>query len=195
MKDVEKEKFLNVFMTLCEMWEKEPSENLIDLWWTIFKRYSLADFQKGIAKAITTLKNYGRLPMPLDIIDMMTEEQVSIEDRALVVASQILEHLRKGHSSLPENFDPVAKQLMATRWNYYDWSRTVLTSEIKWWVKEFCEAYRACSNVSKMIENNKVPPILDGPIKGIAQDINKTINWEGKANGQTKTRSPSRAGS
>lgn len=178
MKNTEKPKFLEAFMTLCEMWEKEPTKRMIDMWWAIFKNHSLADFQKGIARATATLKNYGRLPMPSDIAGLMTDDQVLIEDQALIVANKILCHVNtKGHRVFPDiHHDPTAVYLMTYRWPYYNWAKKLLDRDVTWWIKEFCDLYRATSkDTPKMLENHKVKLIVDS----IGQDINENTQKGG----------------
>ena len=91
----DKSEFLNAFLSLCEMFEKEPSERLIGVWWKIFEKYSLEDFQKGIGLALVSLRNYGRLPMPGDVIELIETGGVDLEVIAEIQALEVIEAVKK----------------------------------------------------------------------------------------------------
>ena len=70
------------------------------------------------------------------------------KDRALVIANEIIAHMRlRGSRVFPKLEDPIAKHLMTKRWPYYEWASTALESDLKWWVKEFCEAYNSYASM------------------------------------------------
>ena len=59
-------------------------------------------------------------------------------------ADKIIAHLNfNGAGVFPKFNDPITNYLMTRRWPYQNWAKDILESEIKWWVKEFCEAYKA----------------------------------------------------
>jgi len=145
MENNEKSEFLNAFMTLCEMWEKEPSKNLMDVWWTIFRKYSLTDFQKGIVAALATLKNYGRLPMPSDVIELIETDGVDIETAAEIQASEVITAIKGIGVYQTVIFDDTTTMAVIQQ-GFGGWVRIctdLQQDEEKWFKKDFVKMYRA----------------------------------------------------
>jgi len=89
------------------------------------------------------------------------------EDKALVIANNIIAHLNThGSRVFPKLDEPIAKHLMTKRWPYYEWASMVIESELKWWTKEFCEAYKSYTAL-------KVPMQIATPesVKKLISDI------------------------
>lgn len=80
----------------------------------------------------------------------------SERDNAQVQADVVLVALQQNGSRVkPKFLDPVTDHLMSTRWKWSQWASTVLEDEIKWWRKEFVEAYQSYANNPEKIENIK----------------------------------------
>lgn len=105
--------------------------------------FTIEQISEGAKSVLLTWK-YNRMPPLAVIIDHIDGAPIEIEHKALIEANKILEHLNfNGANVLPKIKDPIAKYLMTRRWPYQLWAKNVLESELKWWVKEFCEAYKA----------------------------------------------------
>jgi len=123
----------------------------------------LADFAIGqveqAAKQIMLTRKYTKMPTIADFVEAIKNEP-KVEDKALVIASEIVSNVKEhGAGVFPYLADDkVAMHLMTRRWPYREWAAQVLESELKWWIKEFCEAYRAF-DVNKLlsIENMTAP--------------------------------------
>jgi hypothetical protein len=120
--------------------------------------YTIEQIQGAVVKAMRVWKSSKIIPIGV-IVEQIENSAGKIEDRAVVMATKILDHLHRfGASKSPDlSDDPIASGLMETRWPYQRWASTIIESEEKWWVKEFCEAYRSHCN----IESTK--PAIDAP--------------------------------
>lgn len=77
----------------------------------------------------------------------------SEKDNAHAQVDIILDILRRNGGTIEPKFeDPVTDHLMKTRWKWKQWASTVLEDEIKWWRKEFIEAYQSYAANSGKIE-------------------------------------------
>ena len=179
MKPSEKEKFANAFLTLCAVFEKEPSDVLTAAYYRAMATQSMAEIEHAITRAITECRFF---PKPVELLELINAKP---EDHALVIANEIVSHLKRYGSGVYPNLDqhPIAKRLMETRWPYRRWASEVLESELKWWVKEFCEAYASYSAVG-----DKLPEISMGSqeakqlIDGVANRIPQLRAIGGGAN-------------
>lgn len=134
-------KFKEFMAMLGEMFDKKISKTLSDAYWISLSKFSDDQCIEAFNKAIVSCRFF---PKPADIIGLMGIQETTIEDRAQVVASEIISHLKVwGSTRYPKIEDPIAKYLMESRWPYKSWASQVLESELHWWVKEFCEAYRS----------------------------------------------------
>jgi hypothetical protein len=114
----------------------------------MLKEFTIEEVERA-AKAIMARRKYTKMPPIAEFLEEMKPKEPQIEDRAQVMATKILDHLRtKGSRIKPDlSEDPIADVLMTKRWPYLIWAQNLLESEIKWWVKEFCEAYRSHCNI------------------------------------------------
>ena len=138
-------KFSEFMTIISEMHEKTPSNLLIEVYWKSLEPFSDDQCKKAFNFVITRCKFF---PKPADLTDFILGSPKQIEqqgkDKALVIANEIVAHLNtRGSRVFPKLDDKIAKHLMTKRWPYYEWGSTVIESEIKWWVKEFCEAYNS----------------------------------------------------
>ena len=155
--------FKEYIAAISELHSKQISKTTARIYWETLADYSDEQCNRAFDLAIRTLKFF---PKPAELIELIPGEVVSIEDRALAVANSIVSHLNQwGASKHPDlKGDSIAMELLDRRWPYKRWAATVLESELKWWVKDFSEAYRAYSE-------SGAQPLIDGPeeLKKIAK--------------------------
>lgn len=148
------EKFSKVIFALAGNFGATIEPATLDIWYDILVADGVTyqQLQQAAQKIIRSKKDgYGRLPTYAELLEAIRGQQPQVEDVALVEANKILNHLRiNGARAYPCLDDPVTRLLMTTRWEYYRWASQVAESELKWWVKEFCEAYRA-TNICEQI--------------------------------------------
>jgi hypothetical protein len=160
---------------ISEMFEKTPSKILIEIYWKTLQSFTDDQCQQAFNLAIAKCRFF---PKPAELIEFITGSPKQIteekDDKALVIANEIIVHLRAyGSRIFPKLNDPIAKYLMTKRWPYYEWSAAVIEDELKWWTKEFCEVYK-----SYLAMENITTPLLDSGkedikklVQNIAQDL------------------------
>ena len=117
-------------------------EGLIELWCGLFNEdnISLGQVRYAAGKILRSKKDgYGRMPTYAEFIEIIHGNK---KDKALIIANEIIAYMRSNGSRVALKIkDETAKHLMSTRWPYQNWAATVREDDLKWWVKEFCEAY------------------------------------------------------
>ncbi len=145
------------------------TEDVLKLYRAALKGFSIEQISSAVKGVLLTWR-YNRMPPLAVIIDYIDGPPVKIEDKALVEANKIIEHLNfNGARTHPRLDDPITKYLMTRRWPYQNWVANVLESELKWWVKEFCEAYRA--------HDGDPEKLIEGPaeIRKLASELFESV--------------------
>jgi hypothetical protein len=139
----------------------EITKDTLRLYFEALKDFDISEIEAGTHKLLLEWE-YNRMPPLSALVKKIQGSQPKIEDRALVEANKILDHLRlHGAGVWPDLSDPVTRQLMTTRWHYLTWAAQCVESENHWWVKEFCEAYRSTNAVNPALEiPDRVRPML-----------------------------------
>jgi len=139
----------------------EITKDTLRLYFEALKDFDISEIETGTHKLLLEWE-YNRMPPLSALVKKIQGEQPKIEDRALVEANKILDHLRLyGATKWPEMSDPITRQLMSTRWHYLKWAGQVVESELKWWVKEFVEAYQSTNAVNPALEiPEQIRPLL-----------------------------------
>jgi len=125
-----------------------PDADTMRLYFHTLSEFDIDQVEGAVVEVLQEWE-YNRMP-PVAAIHKKLRKKLrkklpAIEDRALAVASHIVSHLQAHGAASPPDLssDPIAAHLMSTRWPYQRWGRQLVESEVKWWVKEFCDAYRA----------------------------------------------------
>jgi len=113
-------------------------------------------------------ERFPAVPTTKEFIDTIKGQggciQISAGSRAEIQADVVIKKLRQhGRNAVVDFEDPITFQLMTGRWRYNSWAADVIDSELKWWRKEFVEAYKAYSEAGKA--ENLLPPPNTGDIK------------------------------
>lgn len=166
---MDKKHFVNVMNRAAHVYDIELTKRKLDVYWELLKDYSNDQFSKSMTYII---RSSNFFPRPAQIIKSIEPAPISIEDKALEQANSIIEHVKAyGSSFFPPINDPITKHLMTRRWPYQNWAANLIESEEQWWVKQFCEAYRAFNNTEgvKKIEAPK-------EIREIANNLFESAN-------------------
>ena len=139
----------------------EITKDTMRLYFETLKSFDISEIETAAQRLLLEWE-YNRMPPLSALVKKIQGEPPKIEDRALVEANKILDHLRlHGAGVWPDLSDPVTRQLMTTRWHYLTWAAQCVESENHWWVKEFCEAYRSTNAVNPTLEiPDRVRPLL-----------------------------------
>lgn len=162
----DRERFGAVMKGLSVNSDVEITDDMMRLYSRALKGFDIGDIERA-GVAILKTWEYSRMPPLAVIIKHINGEAQPIEDRGLVMAHQIVSHVKQwGASKFPDlQDDPIAMELMTRRWKYDRWASLVLESELHWWVKEFAEAYTTYSesdNHMLITGSRKVKQLADG---------------------------------
>jgi hypothetical protein len=168
MIESDKNRFAQIMAGMADNFRDTITKEGMRMRFDLLKQYSIEQVEQASRKILATRK-FTKMPPIAEFVEALQGQEPSIEDHALVIANSIIEHMRVNGSRVFPTLDPVAKRLMMTRWPYYQWAASVLTSELQWWVKQFCEAYRAESTVGRQA--------IEGPaqLKQIAGSVLKSV--------------------
>lgn len=162
----DEKRFVQIMLGMADNFRDSVTKEGMAMRFDMLKDYTIQQIEDA-AKQIIHTRKYTKMPPIADFMDALSSDVPKIEDKALIFASEIIAHSRtQGSNIFPPGLDNIAKHLMTRRWPYSEWSATVLISELKWWVKEFCEAYKAYSETATNVQ------LLDQP----REDIKKLIS-------------------
>lgn len=168
MTENDEKKFVQIMLGMADNFRDSVTKEGMAMRFDMLKEYTIQQIESA-AKQIIYTRKYTKMPTIADFIDALNINTPKPEDKALIFANEIIAHSRtQGSNIFPPGLDKVAKHLMTRRWPYAEWSSTVLTSGLTWWVKEFREAYKVYSETTsggKLLEH----PHED--IKTLIQDI------------------------
>jgi hypothetical protein len=108
------------------------------------------DQVKTAAMKILKTRTISKMPTFAEFLEAI---HGSKKDNAQVQVDIVLETLhRHGSRIRPKFTDPITQHLMLTRWKWERWGANVREDEIKWWRKEFVEAYQSYANNPENVE-------------------------------------------
>ena len=166
--DEEKKKIAEAFTALCELHERTISPVASKLYIEALREFSAEQITMAISRVIRELKWF---PKPFELIEFITGPAPTIEDVAEVQAADVIRQIGPvGFYGYPVFKDPVTDRLFMDRFRWR-WVCSLPESEIKWFVREFKEAYRAYNVVVET-------PRLEAPVelKKLSENIGRLIN-------------------
>lgn len=143
-----REKFAAVMWGVAEDFGGRLSNEGLKMRFQALQEYSIDE----ISRAGTWLlknreKTFPAVPTTKEFIDAIETKgvpQISAKSRAEIQADEVITMLKmRGRSASGSFDDSITQHLMSRRWPYHKWAATVIEDEIKWWKKEFVEAYLA----------------------------------------------------
>uniref|UniRef100_A0A6H1ZKF8 Uncharacterized protein n=1 Tax=viral metagenome TaxID=1070528 RepID=A0A6H1ZKF8_9ZZZZ len=157
MKTQDEKKFVQIMLGMADNFRDTITKEGMAMRFDMLKSFSIGQVE-GAAKKIMFSRKYTKMPPIAEFIEAIQGNNTNqIEDRAEIQATLVLERSRNfqayeiapgiwSNNEKPAVFeDPVTQYLMTKRWPFLNWKANLLESEVKWWVKEFKEAYRAFS--------------------------------------------------
>lgn len=151
-----KDKFSAAMKALAVNAGTELTKDILSLYYETLKRFTDDQFDSAVKKILLTWK-YNRIP-PIAVIVENIEQNgpQRIEDRAEIQATYVISCIGQNY---PVFSDPVTAHLMSRRWRWNTWAPAVLESELKWWAKEFKDAYRAFSGPDTTLQIEEMPEL------------------------------------
>lgn len=137
-------KFSKIMLGMADNFRDTITKEGMKMRFDMLQEFSIEQVDYA-AKEIIKRRKYTKMPPIREFLDILQPKAPAVEDRATVIADNIIAHLKQyGSSKHPTLLDDhIAKHLMSTRWPYSRWAANVLESELVWWKKEFIESYRA----------------------------------------------------
>lgn len=135
---LKKADFIHSFCGLCEIYNKKPSEYLIDIYYEIFKDYDLRRFDEAIKQVIMSNK-YNVLPKPAEILEYLEGNQ---DDKAMIAWIKAKEGVKKcGYYGTPEFDDPIISHCIDHLGGWMEFCKINL-DELCFAEKRFLDAYK-----------------------------------------------------
>lgn len=132
------DKFIQTFTGLCEVFNKEPSEYLIEIYYEIFKDFDIRQFNNAVMMCIKSNK-YNVLPKPAEILEFL---EGSKDDKALLAWIQAKEGVQKcGYYRTPEFKDPIISHCIEELGGWMAFC-SIEIEELKFVEKRFMDFYR-----------------------------------------------------
>jgi len=133
-------RFAHIMLGMADNFRDSITKEGMLMRFEMLKEFSI-DQVEHAAKKIMLTRKYTKMPPIAEFIEAIQgNHEHQIEDRAEVEATYVISCIGQDY---PVFNDPVTAHLMSRRWKWSTWAPAVLESELKWWAKEFKEAYRA----------------------------------------------------
>ena len=156
-----------VLYMMAEIYSSKVSDPLVDAWVAVLTDEKVSIEQaKAAAIIVMKTRKYTKMPTPADFLDLI-KPRISTKALADNQADLVLEAVRRnGPNKLPAFEDKATAKLMTVRWPWKSFCETLEIEQVKWWRKEFAEAYQ------DEVEANS-PLLLEAPeiIKPLLKSI------------------------
>ena len=154
MNKEERKEFAEILYGLAGNFGDTVDDHTAKIWARGFESEGISlDQIRQAAMKILKTRTIAKMPTFAEFLQAI---QGSSKDNAHAQADIVLEVLQQQGSRInPEFSDPVTAHLMSTRWRWERWAPYVKEDEIKWWRKEFIEAYQAYAGRPEMVEHVK----------------------------------------
>lgn len=172
MENEDRKEFLNIINKTAILYDAELKKEKIDIYWDIFKEYSLEEFKDAMNQAVRSCKFF---PKPAEIIELMGGK-LSIQDEATKEALLVINAMRQvgGHETVRFK-DPVTNAVVLK--GYGGWIKlcdSALEQDNKWFINEFVKIYRAYKNAG-VYSTSLLPGIIDSENAKLGHHIVKQI--------------------
>jgi hypothetical protein len=175
---LDKNEFLKLMMPLGEIFDKQITESILDIYYDIFKDYSINILKTAFNKVIKTYQ-FNTLPKPADILEYL---EGTPQDKAMIAWLQAKEAVQKGgyYASI-EFSDPIISYCIT------ELGGCAPISELPFIEKRFLELYRVLAKRDIKINSRLIGYIeLCNSEKGYYDKIPEPIRIGFKINDNLK---------
>ena len=135
---LDNEIFIKTMTGLCEIYGKNPSEYIFEIYYEIFKDYDINQFNSAVTKCIKSNK-YNVLPKPAEILEYLEGDK---NDKALFAWIQAKEGVQKcGYYDTPHFTDPIISHCIEELGGWMKFCSCDI-EELKFIEKRFTDLYR-----------------------------------------------------
>lgn len=137
---LDKQKFLILLTGLGEMFDKQITEFMIDIYYDILKSFDYQAVEQAMKQVLMSHK-YNTLPKPADILEFL---QGSKDDKALIAWLKVKEALDRADYYHSVKFDdPIISHCLEAFGGWMDFcNETILKKDIPFVEKRFLDLYR-----------------------------------------------------
>jgi len=156
----DKKKFYTAIMGTWQILRADKiNEAVVNVYFETMKDYNVDDVVNAFSISLKTCKFFPRPAELIEIIEQSSgQKQISAKSKSEIQADIVLKKLRyEGRNGTVDFADPVTLHLMSSRWKYTTWASNVIEADLKWWRREFCDAYQAYA------EQNQAQQQITGP--------------------------------
>lgn len=146
MKASEKERFINAFLTLCSVFEKNPSDVLTAAYYRALEKHDIHDVERSISRAIVECKFF---PKPVELMELISGK---VTDIAEVEAGKVLLAIKYHGGGQSVVFDNATTQAVIV-FGLGGWVKMcadLKAADEKWFLKDFVRIYQAYANQGVM---------------------------------------------
>jgi hypothetical protein len=135
---MDEKKFLEIIYGLGELYDKELTKNVINIYYEVFKDYTTEQFQKAIGEVVRSHK-YSTLPKPAEILEFIEGTR---DDRAMIAWLSVRKAIEQyGYTDTVEFEDPIISHCIFQMGGWIEVCQ-VLNKDIPFMEKEFMDLYR-----------------------------------------------------
>ena len=133
-----KSDFINAMSGLCELYNKIPSEFILDVYYKIFQDYDISQFNRAVTECIKSNK-YNVLPKPAEILEFLEGDK---DDKALVAWVMAKNGVQQfSYYGSPKFDDPIISHCIQELGGWMEFC-SVSLSELPFVEKRFMDYYR-----------------------------------------------------
>jgi hypothetical protein len=142
MEKINRSEFAEILYGMAANFGDVIDEAMVRLWLSAFDADKLTIEQiRGAAMSILRTRKIAKMPTLAEFLEHI---QGSADSKAHAQADLVINTLRRqGAYSKPSEFaDPITNHLMQARWPWKAWGSSLQEDEVKWWRRDFVEAYK-----------------------------------------------------
>tara|TARA_R110002020_G_scaffold474213_1_gene704972 strand:- start:2039 stop:2620 length:582 start_codon:yes stop_codon:yes gene_type:complete len=161
MNDSDKKAFAELMVGNGEMYNKQVSKSLMQIYFDTLITYCIEDIRVGFSKHSLDSKNGSFFPKPADIVRHLQASEISQEDKAMLAWSQVVREIRRTGSYGTLNLDD--KQALAAVKALGSWQQLCNSTETEmtWKKKEFMNIYETYEKTPLDMLPNSMPGRFD----------------------------------
>ncbi len=152
--------FSKLIIMESEIHGKKLSTPMIKLYFNKLSEFSLEQVEAALKH------RYKFMPKPYELAEKIEGPAHDMRLTRAHDQADLVQHVLETHGSdSPVVFDdPITRKLMKTRWPLHIWGKQVTTAELKWWRKDFVEAYISQKNVNehRQLTQGEAVKMLEG---------------------------------
>lgn len=157
MNDSDKKAFAELMVGNGEMYNKQVSKSLMQIYFDTLIDYSIDDLRVGFSKHSLDSKNGSFFPKPADIVRHLQSDKINTEDKAALAWNQIVREIRRVGAYGSLKLDD--KQALAAIKAVKSWKDLCAMPEkdLTWAKKEFIANYTTYENTPLELLPSSLP--------------------------------------